>query len=329
MNESSENKFNFERVSFAQIKELWELVANGQKRDRSYLKERYLRSAPNFEDTLEFLVEIKLIINSNDLLQVNLNDSDASHVDLKAKIIQALIESSKRSLVEFHDYLEFFVENGGRYSFQPSLNINLHTSGLRNLLLQLNFLEHEEETGAYTVVEKWSPYLKRYQKNLSARNLAIILRNQEILGTEAEKAVLVYEQEMLKLFPKLVSLIKHTAQDDVGAGYDIYSVRPNDENDYVNRYIEVKAVSSERDFYWSINEINTAKLYGSKYHLYLVPVLGNGGFDLNNLIIISDPYNNLFEQTSVREMESVSFHVSPHGVYLDANRDSKVTEKMS
>jgi hypothetical protein len=45
-------------------------------------------------------------------------------------------------------------------------------------------------------------------------------------------------------------------------------------------------------------------------------VLGNGQFDFDNLVVISDPYKDLFEQENVRKMESVSFHVSPEQDYL-------------
>jgi hypothetical protein len=168
----------------------------------------------------------------------------------------------------------------------------------------------------YTINYEWNSSLKSRHKKLSARSLAAILRNQERLGTEAEKAVIEYEKKVLTSFPELASKIVHLALDDVGAGYDVYSVRPCEEGGYEDRFIEVKAVSSDIDFYWSINEVNTAKSLGMEYHLYLLPVLGNGQFDFDNLVVISDPYKDLFEQENVRKMESVSFHVSPEQDYL-------------
>jgi hypothetical protein len=315
MNESLENNFSFDKVSFAHIRELITLVAGSQKRDAAYLRERYDRVAQNFDDTLGFLSGIGLVNESDGILEADLENTNLTEEDVKRAVLQGLFKSSKRSLSEFREYLENFVESEGRYSFQPSLNVNLNTSGLRNLLIQLGFLEQDKMSGGYIVSEVGTPYLNRRQRTLSARNLSTILRNQEQLGTMAEEAVMAYERKVLEFTPELAELIEHVAKNDVGAGYDIRSARPLS-GKYEDRYIEVKAVSTEHDFYWSVNEVNTAKALGSKYHLYLVPVLSGGTFDLDNLIIISDPYLRLFERTDSRKLEPVSFHVSPTASFL-------------
>ena len=317
MNELLENSLNFDRISFAHVSELISLISNTQKHDIPYLKERYARSSQNFEETLAFLKLVGIVEELEGLLQVEHEYTGLAEDELKNKLLQALFKSSKRDLSEFHEYLENFVEVDGTYSFSPSLEKNIYTSGLRNLLIQLGFIQYIDTTSMYVTTERGKSLLSGRQRKLTAQSLAAILRSQERLGAAAEDAVIAYENELLAPFPDLVPLIRHVALEDVGAGYDIYSVRPARQGSHDDRYIEVKAVSRDNDFYWSINEINTAKAYGTKYYLYLVPVMGSGNFDIQNMNMIQDPYRSLFEREEVRVMESVSFHVQPKHEFLE------------
>lgn len=316
MNESLENNLGFDKVSFAQIGELINLASSTQKRDIAYLKERYARSALSFEETLAFLQAIGIIEEMGGELHAKAEYVGLNESELKKRILQTLFKSSRRVLSDFYEYLENFIEADGKYSFRPSLGTNLSTSGLRNLLIQLGFMEHERASGMYVATELGASFLTARQRKLTAQGLTAILRSQERLGAAAEEAVIAYEREALASFPELAALIRHTAQEDVGAGYDIYSVRSNQQGGYDERYIEVKAVSKDRDFYWSLNELNTAKAYGPKYYLYLVSVIGAGMFDIPNVIVIPDPYHDLFENEDARILQSVTFHIQPKSTYL-------------
>jgi len=316
MKELSESKFKFEKITFAQMKELVGIILGSQKRDTLYLQEKYERVATNFIDTTSFLEEVNIISHSDGVLEFERQDYNGSDSQLRSWIIEALFNSSKESMFEFHEYLENFMESAGVYNFRPSVEMNLSTSGLRNFLIQLHLIEYDSSSRMYAINCEWNSSLKSRHKKLSSRSLAALLKNQERLGTEAEVAVINYEKKVLELNPELVSKIKHVAIDDVRAGYDIYSVRPSKYGGCEDRFIEVKAVSATEDFYWSINEVNTAKSLGKKYHLYLLPVLANGKFDFNTLMVISDPYTHLFKQEEVRQLESVSFHVTPNKEYL-------------
>ena len=55
----------------------------------------------------------------------------------------------------------------------------------------------------------------------------------------------------------------------MAAGYDIVSYDSDEAVEY-DRFIEVKSYVGSPHFYWSNNEIETAKLYGNKYYIYLV-----------------------------------------------------------
>ncbi|MDD5781507.1 MAG: DUF3883 domain-containing protein, partial [Muribaculaceae bacterium] len=62
--------------------------------------------------------------------------------------------------------------------------------------------------------------------------------------------------------------IRQISHIDVSAGYDIISF--HDEVSLKRRYIEVKTYRGAPHFYWSANEIDSAKIRGVDYFLYLV-----------------------------------------------------------
>ena len=91
--------------------------------------------------------------------------------------------------------------------------------------------------------------------------------------------------------------MKHVAEADAAAGYDIESVTVLSGSTTVPRLIEVKAVpAGNLRFYWSSNEVATARRFGSWYYLYLLPVRAEGRLDTDRLVTLEDPY-----QTVVRD----------------------------
>src|SRR3989339_352104 len=104
--------------------------------------------------------------------------------------------------------------------------------------------------------------------------------------------------------------------ENVLAGYDIKSFENYFDNNSmrIRRYIEVKAVSlNDFKFYWSKNEMLVAKVYGERYYLYLLPVKSNNVFDFNKLMIVKNPFKNIylneFEWKKVEENISISKNI--------------------
>jgi hypothetical protein len=61
-----------------------------------------------------------------------------------------------------------------------------------------------------------------------------------------------------------------------------------------NRFIEVKSYTDQVSFYWSRNEVDTAKELGEEYFLYLVD---RSKYLLKDYkpMILKDPYDRIFE----------------------------------
>lgn len=197
-----------------------------------------------------------------------------------------------------------------RFAFRNE-RLPLSFSALRNTLISQGFLEmirgdmrtefyidpqYEKLISSYCYQRKRIIGIAQLKKQFEAENQA---------GEKAELYALQYEKMRIEDHP-LIEEIKIISNIDVCAGYDIVSFDTDDSHDY-DRFIEVKAVSNSNSFYWSINELNTAKLKGTQYYIYLV--------DLRRIsdktytpTIINDPANILFNSDEWL-VEPQSFHI--------------------
>lgn len=89
----------------------------------------------------------------------------------------------------------------------------------------------------------------------------------EHIVMEAEVKRLVHERGISKM--KANKLVKHVSRESDSFGYDIQSVN----SDNSPRYIEVKATQGkvgDMTFFYTSHELETAKMYGDSYYLYIV-----------------------------------------------------------
>lgn len=108
---------------------------------------------------------------------------------------------------------------------------------------------------------------KRHKK-ISEKQFLHKLEEQREQGERGEMFVLEYEKKRISN-PALQGNIQRISIIDVSAGYDIVSYL-SDESSKIDRFIEVKTYNGNEHFHWSKNEIDTARLMGDSYFLYLV-----------------------------------------------------------
>lgn len=187
----------------------------------------------------------------------------------------------------------------------------LEFATLRNILISQGFFEinrdnmktelfinakYEKLISSFCQQRKRTIGIEQLRKQIEANNKA---------GEKAELYALKYEKKRITE-PILAEKIRIISDIDICAGYDIVSFDSNDSNDY-DRFIEVKAVSSSDSFYWSINELNTAKLKGERYYLYLINL--QKIYDKNYTpVIINDPAKVIFDSEEWL-IEPQSFHI--------------------
>lgn len=150
---------------------------------------------------------------------------------------------------------------------------------IKKFLINTGFLELIENThNTYLVNSNFKDFFtsfiidgfkkKSKKRKISLSKLKEIQELQRKLGYEAECFVLNFELNKLsKHLSK--NNIKIISEEYSNAGYDIESF--DSENSIVNdKFIEVKSYSENLSFYWSRNEIETAKQLGDCYFIYLV-----------------------------------------------------------
>ena len=205
------------------------------------------------------------------------------------------------------DSIRFSVEKNSYYISTNKIPYRLFT--IKNLLQALNFFEIDSISSRVYINTKFTssfPELilqktntDRLSRKVSLATLKRINLKKELIGREAEQVVLQYEKLKMEMHP-FKEKIRIISDESVNAGYDIESFL-DEESVFINKYIEVKSYDGDDiSFYWSKNEIETAKYYQERYFLYLV---NRTRMSQKNYTphIIQNPYlkihnNNLWEK---------------------------------
>ncbi len=172
--------------------------------------------------------------------------------------------------------------------------VSLAAAVMRNLLLDTNALV-ENTPGIYDISPKYESlfeeHVRKQRSKMTLEQLTEMHKRQEIQGRQAEEFVLDYEQRRL-LWCENANRVKQISDFDVGAGYDIISFESSTSQTY-DRFIEVKSFSSTQAFFWSSNEMKTAKELKEKYFLYLVDMeqYQTTGYEP---LIVQNPANTIF-----------------------------------
>lgn len=129
------------------------------------------------------------------------------------------------------------------------------------------------------------------KRPMTPAQLQTALAAQADRGLEAELWVVEYERRRLSTHP-LRDQIRRVSEENVAAGYDIVSFSAPTVLHH-DTHIEVKSFDGEKRFFWSRNEIETAKALAEAYVLYLVD---RGRLGQKNYApeIIRGPYSALF-----------------------------------
>jgi hypothetical protein len=294
-----------DKLTTKQLLVFSEIVADSKLMQIEFVREKYLRGALNFDETVEFLRELGMVdIQGN---EISLNSEYKTFLAskpfgqkepmFKSFIGRLMVQRNTEVGDEVMRFARNFRFRHNQYEFKPdNIAQRLESSGIRNLLMDLEVLRLEPGTMTYVMDASYYAYLC---ENLGKPPLApgelieMERRNREI-GLKAELRIVEYEKQRLAALPGLVERVEHVAKHDVSAGYDIRSCEGIGNEPESVRLIEVKAVSIwDYRFNWTTGEIETAKINRQRYYLYLLPVTSKGEFDLATLKIISDPYTNV------------------------------------
>ena len=302
----------FEKISVQHILVFSEIVKESSLLQKEFIEKTYLRNTTHFGETVKFLQELGLIETKENKVAlkpkyeeflIGLKEDPRPKEKVKKFIIDYFV-SRKTSFSEYlNEFFSKFHFKNKQYEFTPSASQRLKYSGLRNFLIDLEFMYLDSTETKYIIAEACSPTFAAFKQSnqVSPEEFLRLQQRKNEIGKAAEIQIIKYEKERLSKYPDLVKKIEHTALRDVSAGYDIKSFdgKLGEDGNPIQRYIEVKAVSSQDyGFYWTRNEIEESEYYNQDYYLYLLPVVGKNAFDLKALKIIKDPYSNIYKQGS-------------------------------
>ena len=111
------------------------------------------------------------------------------------------------------------------------------------------------------------------KKGISQEELEFKLDENRKLGTKAEEIIVEFERIRLRTLGLYAEAdrVKRISEMEPSAGYDINSYSGNGPMGEYDKFIEVKASQKPfTEFYWSKNEIATAKLQRSNYWIYFL-----------------------------------------------------------
>lgn len=165
-------------------------------------------------------------------------------------------------LLKFNDQVDLF--------YIPKRAFSLHSSVFRNLLISLNAIT--PVNGEFRIAKNYDKFfgnlIKRATRKITLEQLQQKLLAEQEMGEKGELFVLDFEKSRKPFSMEDKERIRQISHIDVSAGYDIISF--HDEVSLKRRYIEVKTYRGAPHFYWSANEIDSAKIRGVDYFLYLV-----------------------------------------------------------
>ncbi len=292
---SGEAQASFEGIRHHQTAGLIEVLRDTLWTDTLFVQRRYREKATGFPESLQFLASIQAVKAVDDKLTITEYfthlERDRS-LGVSGAILRLLLGVDTPYRREVFAYIRQFSILGGSVVYKPTVRLRTAESAVRNYLIDLGIVSYDSAASCYRLAQEHSSLYASAQEGFKATppsELKRRLEAQEALGWRVEQEIMRFERH--RVGRRLEKQVKQISVRDVAAGYDVLSVTRCEDGATVPRYIEVKAVSAnDFQFFWTANEVAMAKLFGSWYYLYLVPIVSGGRVDVDNLQVIADPY---------------------------------------
>lgn len=310
MSASSDKRLKlFAKLETKQIQYLLTILSQSTMRGIQFIETTYSERARNFVETLQFLKDINWVNEWSGELTL----TDAGYTaylaaqddrEIRKQLTEALIEEVSLYRAALADYLLRFRLIGSNLAYRPTLSERLQQSPLRNFLIDIRAVIYRTEDDTYLLEEDAAElyvWAINFRRSTSKEIMQADAKRKEQLGFSAELTILEYEKS--RVGSQWAHKVEHVSAGSPFACYDVKSVTVRN-GDVIPRYIEVKAVPNDSyQFYWSRAEVEAAQLLNAKYFLYLLPVTNSGGFDLNRVLIIDDPYISVYQNSKAWQIE--------------------------
>lgn len=283
---------------------LLNILQSASMRQRAFVSARFEEQAAHFQETLRLLEDLGWVRAEGDSLQLNgevVGRMVAAPVAQRGLVLaEALLDSLGFYEALFTGYLSQFAAHDGELVYRPVGERRLRESPVRDFLMELGAVTHRTEDDCYILAEPFA-FLRLWARNVQGPADQAELdrrgRERQELGRAAELAVLEWEKH--RVGPANTERVRHIAAQSPAACYDIQSVTLDGPTAGL-RFIEVKAVAVDTyQFHWTAAELEAAQILGARYFLYLLPVRGQDGFDLDKMAVIQNPFAVVYQNPAV------------------------------
>jgi uncharacterized protein DUF3883 len=298
---SNERSAILAKLETKQVQLLLLILAHSELREIPFIEADYRSQALNFRETAQFLGEIQWSHEREGKLYLTSEGERAAihannETEIRNKLTETIVGETSPFRLQVADYLSQFGKSDSGLVHQPSLSKRLEESPLRNFMMDLRLVAYRAGDDSYQLEDRgielyvWAKATARPGSREQHEKCA---RRREKLGFDAELAALEFERR--RVGTENAFQVEHISATNPFASYDIKS-RTLDGDQVITRYIEVKACPAHScQFYWTASELDVARLLGSRYFLYLLPVAAGSGFDLDRMLIVQDPISSVHE----------------------------------
>lgn len=282
----------FEGLQWTHVLTLVGLLRECDLQTSRHIEKRYRERGSHFAQTLAFLTRIGLMKQLKGAIVLQEQLLGTCNANLHSLVLDRLVFSKSRYSSEVARYLTKYTLTGAKVSYRSNEQVRSEESAVRNFLMEIGVIAYVRLEDNYIVSpEHLNFYVQMREKSMHCSPLRITAKAEarDQIGLAAENAVVASEKE--RVGQELSHYVQHVALRNAAAGYDVLSVAAETPTDTTARYIEVKAVSSKSfQFYWTLNEVQVARLLGPLYYLYLVPIETDSVICRDRFVMIPDPY---------------------------------------
>lgn len=290
----------FSNLRYAHVCALLDTVSKDRIRRIPHIRRLFIEKAEGFDEVVLFLSELGMLSIDGDILHLKADWSTSDSAKRRDEIIRMLIDKKNRYRTEAYKFINKFSVVHNDIVYMPPDQSRSSESGVRNFLIDLGVVIHLLETNKYVLVPEYVNLLASAKNSANYTSPALLEKNVEFrneLGYAAEEQIVKYERQ--RIGPEYADKVDHVSMRNSAAGYDIQSISIETNGQVFPRFIEVKAVSPRTlQFYWSKNEVTTARTLSHWYYLYLLPVNRKGQFNTDRLMVIPDPCNTILKEDS-------------------------------
>lgn len=282
----------FDGVRWPHVTALLDVLGDNVVCDERQIERRYKQLAWGYDRTFAFLLEIGMVERAErGVVGKAAWDTKSNRRD---EVLGRLVGADSRYRDGMFGYLRAFEIVGGDLVRNADITDRLRESPCRNFLMELGVVRHRSSVDDYVLEPEYvSLYAAAREAagGASPARVRLCCDGRTTIGDRAESAVVAWEQK--RLGAAHAARVQHIARRNASAGYDVLSATLAPER-VLPRYIEVKAVSGRTfQFFWSENEVKVARVLGSLYYLYLVPVDSTGAPAVGGARIICNPYTTV------------------------------------